>query len=143
MIRRIDAWVGLRLFHPPIIWLCQRTGVTQWAFYRYAWWIYALWAVWRDDHRSTSDTVWLVLFALIRTVSAGLSLNSPAPTSLVLRCLLWVVLAWILFPPLVRGDVEHAGMQLLILAAEYATTIRTIPPRKKRQPAQRSREAWA
>lgn len=142
MIRRIDAWIGLRLFHPPVIWICQRARITQWAFYRYGWWIYALWALWRDDHSSAVETVMLVAFALIRTLSAGLSLNSPAPQSLLLRYLLWVTGFWILLPPITHRDLEALGMQLLILAAEYATTIRTIPPRKKREDAIRRREAW-
>jgi len=142
MLRRIDAWVGLCLFQPPVIWFCQRTGITQWAFYRCGWWIYALWAVWRDEHDSAINTVWLVAFALLRTIGANLSLNRPAPRSLVLRCLCWVVLAFVLLPPITRHDVENAVAQLAVLAAEYATTIAQIPPRKKRERVERRREAW-
>ena len=36
-MRKLDLWIGTRLFHPPIIWLCQRTGMTQWAVSAYAW----------------------------------------------------------------------------------------------------------
>jgi hypothetical protein len=148
MIRRIDAWVGLRLFHPPIIWVCQRAGMTQWAFYRYAWWIAALWCVWDDDRSSTVWTVLLVGGALIRTMSAGLHINRPARSLRLLRYGgLFAALLIVGFGAARQYSAaefaDQMGWDILMLAAEYAATIRTIPPRKKREPVQRSREALA
>lgn len=143
MIHRLDAWIGLRLFHPPIIWLCQRTGMTQWAFYRYLWWVFALWAVWRDPRDSVIGTVWIVGFALLRTLNAGLALNTPVRSSLLVRGIIYALLAIILIPPISQRDIEGALMQLVILTAEYAATISTIPPRRQRERMASSREAWA
>lgn len=133
-IAAFDAWLGRRVFHPPIIWVCQRARITQWAFYRYAWWIAALWIVGRDDHTSTLQSVWLVIFALIRTLSAGLALNRPATSSRLLRM---VFLTFAVLDALMAARLHRVTASLctdlLVLLAEYATTIVTIPPRRERQ----------
>lgn len=147
-LRRLDAWIGLRVFHPPIIWLCQRTGMTQWAFYRYGWWIAALWCVWDDDRSSTVWTVMVVIGALIRTFSAGLSLNLPAQPLFFIRLALILGGGLVLLFELagqysLTEFADQLGWDVVALAAEYAATISTIPPRRKRERKTSSREAWA
>lgn len=134
-LRLADAWIGTKLFHPPIIWLCQRTGMSQYAIYRYLWWVAALWLVWKDDHSSKANTAFLAVFALVRTLSVGISINRPARPEGWVRILFFGFLAYdVIGAASGRGGATAQGLgDLLVLAAEYAATITTIPPQKKRE----------
>lgn len=134
-LRLADAWIGAKLFHPPIIWLCQRASITQYAVYRYLWWAAALWMVWSDDHTSKVKTACVVIVALVRTLSAGLSVDRPTRPVGWVRAIFLGCLAIDAFDAAAGRQTAVASCvsDVLILAAEYAATITTIPPRKKRQ----------
>ncbi len=143
MIRRLDLWIGTRLFHPPIIWLCQRIGMTQFAVARYCWMLAAWTLVMRISFEGVGDWIFSVLIVLVtvlETWRAAVMPNVPSQRTDGLRInillfaifdvgMLIVVSARHGFPGFRWG---HAW-DLFALTAEYAKTIRTIPPRKRQQ----------
>jgi hypothetical protein len=143
MIRRIDHWIGSRLFHPPIIWLCQRTGMTQFAVARYGWMLAAWTLVMRISFEGVGDWIFsalIILVTLVETWRAAVMPNSPARRNDGLRIIVLLFAAFDVstlvfvsarygFPGFHWG---HAW-DLFALTAEYAKTIRTIPPRKVSQ----------
>jgi hypothetical protein len=136
----MDHWIGLRLMHPPIVWVCQRAGISQYAFYRYSWWTAALLAVWLDANESKGFLIFDVLFALVRTLSAGINPDRPARSPLFIRVVLTAILLIDVGGIAVVGKVGAFTIgTALALIGEYAATITTIPPRKKPEPKQSAR----
>ena len=134
-IRGLDAWIGKTLMHPPIILICQLTRISQHAFNRYLWWIVALHALWQDDHQRIAYTVFFILFALARTLSAARDPDRESRSALVLRVFFWSSLAASIVALFLRHPLDGADLDtLLALFAEYAATIRTIPPRSVKKP---------
>lgn len=150
MIRRFDYWIGTRLFHPPIIWLCQRTGLTQHAVARYVWMVATLTFVARIGSGPHYSGMWFAVFAtamaLLSTVTTALFPGLPTHPSFVFRLMLWAI-GLVQLLAVVRGD--HLGPDfaweaiwtVLALTAEYAKTIITIPPRKRRERRTAAKEA--
>lgn len=140
MIRRIDLFLGKRVFVPVVIWICQRAGVSQWRFANYArmaaYWL-LIWvvresawgwtlvvgalavgetmiaALWPDYERETNGAWWRVLVVAIMVFDA-----------------IAAAFGWLAF-------------WLIILAAEYALTIKTIPPRETKEPKRQAIEVRA
>jgi len=125
-IANIDLWVGKTLFVPPIIKLCQLTGQTQFAVSRLFWFIAAL------DQLRVAETlgqkIIAGLFCLFMMVSASLRADMPAFSMLWFR--MWALVFLILdtIRGLHVGDWKGIEIWVLVLFAEYAATIRTIPP---------------
>jgi hypothetical protein len=140
MIRRIDHWIGTRLFHPPIIWLCQRTGMTQFAVARYGWMLAAWTLVMRITFEGVGDWILsalIIVVTLLETWRAAVMPNAPTRRNDGLRIVILLFATFDIgmlvfvsarygFPGFHWG---HAW-DLFALTAEYAKTIRTIPPRK-------------
>lgn len=151
MISRLDHWIGTRLFHPPIIWLCQRTGMTQFAVARYGWMLAAWTLVMRIGFEGIGDWIFsalILVVTLIETWRAAVMPNAPTRRSDGLRIIILLFaafdLGWLVvvsarhgFPGFRWG---HAW-DLFALTAEYAKTIRTIPPRNVRARAGRSTQS--
>lgn len=143
MIRRLDRWIGIRLFHPPIIWLCQRTGMTQYAVARYGWMLAAWTLVMRISFEGVGDWIFallVILVTVLETWRAAVTPNAPSLRADGLRIIILLFAAFDVgvllvvsakdgFPGLRWG---HAW-DLFALTAEYAKTIRTIPPRVRKQ----------
>ena len=145
MIRSIDLWVGTRLFHPPIIWLCQRMGLSQFAVARYGWMLAAWTLVMRISFEGLGDWLFsalVILVTVFETWRAAVTPNAPTRRSDGLRIII-LLFAAVDIGTLVVVTVRHGfpGFQwshawdLFALTAEYAKTILTIPPR--RAPARR------
>ncbi|MDB5686820.1 MAG: hypothetical protein JWR77_1409 [Rhizorhabdus sp.] len=122
----IDAWIGKTLFLPPIIKLCQATGQTQFAVSRLFWFIAAL-----DQLRiaeSLASKIIAGLFSLFMMVSASFRADMPAFSMMWFR----MMAVGFLVLDVVHGVTAHQwkGVEIwvLVLFAEYAATIRTIPP---------------
>jgi hypothetical protein len=134
MMKRIDLWLGKNLFQPPIILACQLTGMTQYAVHRYLWWAIIMFCVWslsEGDH-------WLwkavtIFMGVCHTISAGLSPDRPIEGSKYwFRKLLIVLLALELAAS--AALLQFPSMMLVaMMFAEYALTIKTIPPRKTKE----------
>lgn len=142
MIRRLDQWIGRRLFHPPIIWLCQRTGMSQFAVARYGWMLAAWTLVMRISFEGVGDWIFsalIVLVTVLETWRAAVMPNAPTRRSDGLRIIILLFAAFDIgslvvisarygFPGFHWG---HAW-DLFALTADCAKTIRTIPPRETR-----------
>lgn len=141
-MKRLDLWLGKNLFQPPIILLCQLTGMTQYAVHRYLWWVVMLYMVWRID----SDDHWfwktiLIAWGICHTVSAGLAPDRPLESNNFMRrfFLVFLIIEAISVP---FGKPPSVTL-LPILFAEYALTIKTIPPRQTKEVAGNARRIEA
>ncbi|QUT05189.1 hypothetical protein KFK14_19660 [Sphingobium phenoxybenzoativorans] len=130
-IREADLWVGKTLFVPIIVRVCQATRQSQYAVARALWLTAGLWILYHAE--GWLDRVLTALLCLLLMFSAGLRADLPRLSLLGFRVLWWVLLiidllAWI------EGKREHFPLSdILILFAEYAATITTIPPRDTRK----------
>lgn len=141
-LRRADAWVGLNVFHPPIIWLCQRLGYTQWRLSRDMWFLFGMYLVWTLHHHGHQGAAWIamVLAALSFFRAVLLPPSAATPSLFGIRVLWWAVLPLDVWDLATKGEPIHVLATLWILVAEYAATITTLPPRKKKRPkGQRNR----
>jgi hypothetical protein len=133
--------LGKTFFVPLIVRLCQLTSQTQFALSRLFWFIAALDGFYRADTLVASVLFGAVSLSMM--VTASMYADSPT------RSFVWFrMLAFALFGlDLLRGFAtgKWAGIEfwLLVLIAEYASTIRTIPPREaeKREQAHASQRA--
>ena len=129
--KSIDKWVGETLFIPPIIKLCQVSGQSQFAICRLFWFIVAL-----DQLRIAETLTGRIIagiFSIIMMLSASLRADMPAYSMRGFRIIAMVLLALDVFHGVASGDWLGVEIWALILFAEYAATIRTIPPKEERR----------
>ena len=144
MLTRFDAWFGRAIMHPPIIWLCQRTGSSQYAIASYAWMLAAWTLIMRITFNGFGEWIWallIVVVALFETALAALYPDRPRRSSAGLRL---IVLAFTMLDLIqlaihtsrngFTGFTWSHAWDLFALIGEYAKTIRTIPPRKLPEP---------
>jgi len=127
----IDKWVGQTLFIPPIIKLCQISGQSQFAIARLFWFIVAL-----DQLRIAETLTGQIIagiFSIIMMLSASLRADMPAYSMRAFRIIAMVLLALDVFHGVASGDWLGVEIWVLILFAEYAATVRTIPPKEERK----------
>lgn len=125
MLAKLDAWLGLHVFHPPAILLCRLFRCTQYQLSRDMWFLGLVWSTWRVGH-SGNTPWWLVGLMLACCLSSGFRAawtkpEVPSPSFPVLRLVflttLLVTLSW--------GQLAN---NLFLLVAEYAATIVNLPP---------------
>jgi hypothetical protein len=126
-ISEIDAWLGRTLFVPIIIRVCQLTGQTQYAIARILWFAAGLYMLWYAT--SIPERVLAGVFCFVMMLSAGMRADHPKASMLFFRMFWWVGLITDILARLNGQDRGNIGTDILILFAEYAATIRTIPPR--------------
>jgi len=124
----IDLWIGKTLFLPPIIKLCQLTGQSQFALSRLFWFIAALDGFYRAD--TLFAAIIFGLMSLFMMLTASLRADMPANSSLWFRMLAILFLGLDLLKGVQTGEWAGTEFWLFVLIAEYAATIRTIPPRE-------------
>lgn len=135
MFARIDVWIGRTLFVPLIVRLCQRTGQTQHAVSRLFWFLSAL-----DGFYHADTTVARLLFGVVSVVmmvTAALRADQPTRSMMPFRLLAVAFLALDLIDGVVRAHWAGVEFWLLVLIAEYAASIRTIPPAETKKRAVR------
>lgn len=139
LITGIDRWIGRTLFVPGIVKLCQITNQTQFAVSRLFWFIAALDGLYRAETLLSS-----VLFgglSLMMMITASLRANDPTTSFMWFRMFALVLFAI----DVLRGAMtsEWAGVEfwVFVLIAEYAATIRTVPPRRTEKRATKMAEA--
>jgi hypothetical protein len=151
MLKRFDHWLGKEIFQPPIIWLCQRTGMTQFAVARYGWMLAAWTLVMRISFEGVGDWVFAALILIVtvlETWRAAVMPNAPSRGNSGLRFIILIFTA-IDIGTLVYTSARHGfpgfswrhAWDLFALIAEYAKTIGTIPPRKIERPIAARSEA--
>ena len=124
---KIDHWVGKTLFVPPIIKLCHLTRQSQFAIARLFWFVAALDAFYRAD-----TVFWSVVWggiSVVLLISATWRADTPTTSFMFLRLLALGALCFSLLRGLVTGHWAGSEFWLFVLFAEYAGTIRTLPPR--------------
>ncbi|HEY0627166.1 MAG TPA: hypothetical protein VGD10_10595 [Allosphingosinicella sp.] len=132
MLSKVDLWIGKNLFIPPIVRLCQATKQSQFAVSRLFWFIAALDGFYRAENLFSS--VVFGVMSLVMMVTASLRADLPTTSMFWFRMLALLFLIMDVVTGLTIGIWAGVEFWLFVLAAEYAASIRTIPPRaaKKR-----------
>jgi hypothetical protein len=128
-----DQWIGKTLFVPPIIKLCQLTRQSQFAVSRLFWFIAAL-----DGFYHAETLFWSIVWAgmsIVMMVSATQRADHPTPSFMLFRLLAMAFLVLDLLKGATLGQWAGTEFWILVLIAEYAATIRTIPPLESRSKA--------
>jgi hypothetical protein len=136
---KIDHWIGKTLFVPPIIKLCQLTRQTQFAVARLFWFIAAL-----DGLYHAETVLGMVLWgglSLFMMFTAARRADSPTVSFVFFRLLAVSLLGLDLVRSFATGEWAGTEFWIFVLVAEYAATIRTIPPRETARPERRARTA--
>lgn len=135
ILRSIDVWLGKTLFHPPIILICQLTRQTQYAVHRALWFFSACVATATMSRESWVTVAMMWTWTLFNLLNASWQPDRPTKSFGLFRFVIWAFL----LPDVVAVAVGHhpasrsVAINLLVLFAEYAATIKTIPPRNKRE----------
>jgi hypothetical protein len=132
MLSDLDAWLGKTLFVPPIIKLCQLTGQSQFAVSRLFWFIAALDGFYRSD--TLLSSVIFGVLSLIMMVTASLRADTPTRSSFWMRVIAFLLLFFDIVAGAITGAWAGVEFWLFVLIAEYAATIRTIPPLADKRP---------
>lgn len=126
MIERIDTWIGKTMFVPLIIRICQLFGCTQHRFHRVCWFIACLVAFYFTD--SLPEKLCFGVAALWYCMRAA-TMGDDVPT----KSWMWFRLLMAALTPLDLMHLDRIACDVLVLFAEYASTIRTIPPLETRE----------
>lgn len=129
LFTRVDAWIGKTLFIPPIIKLCQLTRQTQFAVSRLFWFIAALDGFYRAE-TLFSSILWGGM-SVFMMVTAARRADSPTASFMFFRLLGVVFFALDIVRAGFTGAWGGVEFWVLVLIAEYAATIRTVPPAKE------------
>jgi hypothetical protein len=124
----IDVWIGKSLFTPLIIKVCQLTRQSQFAVSRLFWFVAAL-----DGFYRAETLLWSVIWgamSLFMMVTASMRADSPTQSLMFFRLLSVAFLGLDVLTGVATGAWAGCEFWLFVLIAEYAATIRTIPPRK-------------
>lgn len=133
-MKRLDIWLGKTLFHPPIIALCHATRQTQYAIHRAFWFFAALHATYyaKDDGWVTATIVWL--WVIVSFIDAVAVPDRHATSYGFMRAFYWFFFLIGVIGFITLGDLSSGTVRaLMILFAEYAATIKTLPPRRSRE----------
>jgi hypothetical protein len=124
----IDVWIGKSLFTPLIIKVCQLTRQSQFAVSRLFWFVAAL-----DGFYRAETLLWSVIWgvmSLFMMVTASMRADSPTQSLMSFRLLSVAFFGLDVLKGIVTGVWAGCEFWLFVLIAEYAATIRTIPPRE-------------
>jgi uncharacterized sodium:solute symporter family permease YidK len=136
MVTSVDFWIGRMLFLPPIIMICRLTRQSQFAVSRLFWFIAALDGLYRSD--TWVSVILFGLLSIFMMVSASLRADVPTYSVRSIRMLAVGALLIYVGVGIVTGEWDGIEFWVLVLFAEYAATIQTLPPReskKARRPA--------
>lgn len=101
-----------------------------------------MYALWLDGGHFDGYLIFDIAFAAWRTISAALEPDRAARTSFPLRAVFWVIMLIDTILMVVDGEfIPTVACVLISLFAEYATTIRTIPPRAVPERERKARAA--
>ena len=125
-LAQVDHWVGKTFFVPPIIKFCQLTRQTQYACSRLFWFLAGLDGLYHAH--SLGGYVFWGGMSLLMAFTATLRANSPTMSLRLFRLLGLVCLAYDVVHGALAGAWAGSEFWILVLVAEYAATIRTIPP---------------
>jgi hypothetical protein len=127
----VDVWIGRTLFVPPIILLCRLTRQSQYAVSRLFWFIAAL-----DGFYLSRTWVSFILFGALSVfmmLTASLRADMPTQSVRSVRMLAVGALAISVGVGVATGQWHGIEFWVFVLIAEYAATIRTLPPRETKK----------
>lgn len=130
----IDVWIGKSLFTPLIIKVCQLTRQSQFAVSRLFWFVAALDGFYRAE-TLISSSIW-GLTSLFMMVTASMRADSPTHSLMFFRLLSVAFFGLDVLKGIATGEWAGCEFWLFVLIAEYAATIRTIPPRETKRAKQ-------
>lgn len=135
MFSRLDAWITRVAFHPPLIRLCQLTRQSQYAVHRYIWFAAATYVTYRDHDTAPWGFMvinWIWVGGLF--IGAAMWPDHETESKRWFRFLFWLLMAISLGAVLFERVTPAAAFPYPVLAlfAEYAATIKTVPPRRER-----------
>ena len=128
---KVDSWIGKNLFVPIIIKFCQVTRQSQFATSRLFWFLAALDGFYRADTLLSA-----LLFggmSVVMMITASLRADNPTYSNRWFRLLAVLFLVLDVMKGATEGIWAGVEFWLFVLVAEYAATIRTIPPHETRQ----------
>ncbi len=123
---KVDAWVGKTLFIPPIVKLCQVTRQTQFAVSRLFWFITALDGFYRAE-TLFSSVLWGGM-SVVMMITATKRADNPTSSFMFFRMLAALFLVLDVASAAATGEWAGVEFWVFVLVAEYAATIRTVPP---------------
>lgn len=124
---------------PPIIKLCQITRQSQFAIARLFWFIAALDGFYRAE--TLVSSVLFGVLSLIMMLTASLRADMPTNSSVGFRMLAVAFFLMDVVTGLATGTWRGIEFWIFVMIAEYAGSIRTIPPRESRKKAVKSVKA--
>lgn len=133
MLTQIDLWIGKTLFVPPIVKLCQITRQSQFAVSRLFWFVAALDGFYRAE--TMFGSVLFGALSIFMMLTASLRADMPTSSSMVFRMIALAFLIIDLIGGAATGEWLGTEFWVFVLIAEYAATIRTVPPREVRKGA--------
>jgi hypothetical protein len=139
LVREVDAWLGKTLFIPIIIRICQLTGQSQFAISRLLWFLAGLYLLYYTTGFWGRILMGALCFVLM--LSASLRADMPKEGTLWLRLFWWFCLVSDGLRIFSGDPTARIASDILILFAEYAITIKTIPPQEKRSRIKKEAEA--
>ena len=131
----LDLWIGKTLFVPPIVRFCQLTRQSQFAVSRLFWFVAALDGFYRAD--SLFSSILFGVLSIFMMITASMRADMPTRSSMWFRMFALAFLVLDLITGAVTGKWAGTEFWLFVLIAEYAATIRTIPPREAKKAAAR------
>lgn len=125
----IDVWIGRTLFTPLIVRFCQLTRQSQYAVSRLFWFVASLDGFYRAESLALA-VIWGAM-SILMMVSAAMRADDPTRSFIFFRLLAVFFLVVDVLEGALIGTWAGCEFWLLVLVAEYAATIRTIPPRER------------
>ena len=122
----IDLWIGKTFFIPLIIKLCQITRQTQFAMSRLFWFAATCDGLYRAE--TLIQSLIFGVLCVVALLTAAFRADFPARSMMPFRLLSLGLFAFDLMGALSKGDWAGIEFWVFVLFAEYAATIRTIPP---------------
>jgi hypothetical protein len=142
ILSRLDIWLGKTLFHPPIILACQLTRQTQHAMHKALWFFAACHATYFLPYDSWFIVALVWGYTILLMIGATAFADVPSRSWGGFRLVIWIFVILGLITTAITGEVREAQFrEIIILFAEYAATIKTIPPRRKRERRTSAKEA--
>jgi hypothetical protein len=141
MIAAADRWIGRALFVPPIVRFCQWSGWTQYAVHNFLYLLGSYMLLAAAIVKGEGESLAFAL-ALIFTVLVGRDPGYAGSESPFLRRFFIVLFPMHAYSHVTGEPFLLAGpdwdlscpVSLMWLAAEYARTIKTIPPLEEPEP---------